>query len=574
MIKRFIKYYRPHLKLFFVDLLSAFTLSVLGLAYPMITREIINVGIKDKNMELLISYSILLLIIFIAMYFLEYVVTYWGHVLGLRIQYDMRRDLFSHLQKLSFNFFDNSKIGHLMSRIINDLFEISELAHHGPEDLFISLIKVVGAFIILMFINIKLTLISFSIIPIMVYFMIYYNNKLEMAFKKAKEKIADVNSRIEESLAGIRVVKSFTNEEYEIERFNYGNELFKNVRAEAFKYLGTFYPTINFLGNMAILIMIFVGGIFVYNGDINVGDFIAYNLFVGQFLQPLKVLLRFVEMYQQGAAGFRRFLEIMDTEAEIIDKENAIELKNVKGEIVFENVGFSYDEGKKVLHNINLHVSAGETIAIVGPSGGGKTTLCSLIPRFYDITEGSIKIDGIDIRDIKIKSLRRNIGLVQQDVFLFSGTIRDNIRYGRMDATDEEIIEAAKAANAHEFILELSDGYDTLIGERGIKLSGGQKQRIAIARMFLKNPPILILDEATSSLDNQSEAIIQKSIEKLSKNRTTFIIAHRLATVKHAKRIIVLTENGIVEEGTHEELMDKKGEYYKLYNAQFESLLI
>jgi ATP-binding cassette subfamily B protein len=325
---------------------------------------------------------------------------------------------------------------------------------------------------------------------------------------------------------------------------------------------------------MAILIMIFVGGIFVYNGDINVGDFIAYNLFVGQFLQPLKVLLRFVEMYQQGAAGFRRFLEIMDTEPEIIDKENAIELKNVKGEIVFENVGFSYDEGKKVLHNINLHVSAGETIAIVGPSGGGKTTLCSLIPRFYDINEGSIKIDGIDIRDIKIKSLRRNIGLVQQDVFLFSGTIRDNIRYGRMDATDEEIIEAAKAANAHEFILELSDGYDTLIGERGIKLSGGQKQRIAIARMFLKNPPILILDEATSSLDNQSEAIIQKSIEKLSKNRTTFIIAHRLATVKHAKRIIVLTENGIVEEGTHEELMNKKGEYYKLYNAQFESLLI
>nr|WP_206528156.1 ATP-binding cassette domain-containing protein [Marinitoga sp. 38H-ov] len=325
---------------------------------------------------------------------------------------------------------------------------------------------------------------------------------------------------------------------------------------------------------MAILIMMFVGVIFVYNGDINIGDFIAYNFFVVRFLQPLKVLLRFVEMYQQGAEGFRRFLEIMATEPEIIDKEDAIELKNVKGEVVFENVGFSYDEGKKVLHNINLHVSAGETIAIVGPSGGSKTTLCSLIPRFYDITEGSIKIDGIDVIDIKIKSLRQNIGLVQQDVFLFSGTIKDNIRYGKMDATDEEIIQAAKAANAHDFILELIDGYNTLIDERGIKLSGGQKQRIVIARTFLKNPPILILDKATSSLDNQSEAIIQKSIEDLSKNRTTFIIAHRLATVKHAKRIIVLTEKGIVEEGTHEELMNKKGEYFKLYNAQFESLLI
>jgi ATP-binding cassette subfamily B protein len=404
--------------------------------------------------------------------------------------------------------------------------------------------------------------------------MYIFNNKLEAAFREAKEKIADVNARIEESLSGIRVVKSFTNEEHEIKEFNKGNERFKEARTKAFKHLGVFYSQTKFLSNLAIVIMLLAGGIFVYNEQINIGDFFAYSLFVTQFLEPLNILLRFVEMYQQGGAGFRRFLQLMDIDPEVKDKPDAIEAGKLDGNVKFENVGFRYEEGEKVLHNISLSVKKGETVAIVGPSGAGKSTLCSLIPRFYDVPEGKVSIDGTDVRDFTLYSLRNNIGVVQQDVFLFSGSIRDNIAYGKFNATDEEVINAAKAANAHDFITKLVNGYDTNIGEKGVKLSGGQKQRISIARMFLKNPPILILDEATSSLDNYSEMIIQESIERLSTNRTTFIIAHRLATIRHAKRIIVLTDKGIVEQGTHEELINKKGVYYSLYNAQFEPLLL
>ncbi|MCP5455516.1 MAG: ABC transporter ATP-binding protein [Thermotogae bacterium] len=574
MLKRFFAYYKPHMKLFIFDMISAFFLSGLGLFYPMITRKIINEAIPDKNLNMVLTSALLLLGVYLMIWLFEYFVGYWGHVMGVRIQYDMRQDLFTHLQKLSFNYYSNTKIGHLMSRITNDLFEISEIAHHGPEDLFISLVKIVGAFILLLTINVKLTLITFAIVPFMFAFMVYYNNKLEEAFRAAKEKMADVNATIEESLSGIRVVKSFTNEDFEIERFKKGNDKFKQVRTDAFKYLGTFYSSVNFLSNMAILIMLVSGGIFVANGEINLGDFFAFSLFVTQFLQPLNVLLRFVEMYQQGAAGLRRFFEIMDTDPDIKDCEKAYDLKDVEGNIRFENVSFSYDEGETVLKNINLYVKKGETVAIVGPSGAGKSTLCSLVPRFYDVSEGSLFLDKNNIKDVTLKSLRQNIGIVQQDVFLFSGTIRDNIAYGNFNATDEQIIESAKAANAHDFIMKLPEGYNTYIGERGVKLSGGQKQRISIARMFLKNPPILILDEATSSLDNQSEAIIQQSIAKLSENRTTFIIAHRMATIRHARRIIVLTENGIEEEGTHDSLMEKKGAYYNLYNAHFESLLV
>ncbi len=574
MLKRFLKYYKPHWKLFSIDLFSAIALSSLGLIYPLVVKDIINIAIPDQNLKMVFSLSALLVGVYILIMIFEHINTYWGHVFGLRIQYDMRRDLFTHLQKLSFNYFSNNKVGHLMSRIINDLFEISEIAHHGPEDLLISSVKFIGAFLILINYNVKLTLIIFIVIPFMFAFMVYFNKKLENAFREAKEKIADVTARIEESLSGIRVVKSFANEEYEISTFNKGNDKYKSVRKKAFKHLGIFYPGTNFLANMAIVIMLISGGIFVARGEIDVGVFIMYNLYVAEFLNPLKILLRFVEMYQQGAAGIRRFFEILDTEPDIKDKENALDLKKVNGKIEFENVGFSYDDDKKVLHNIHLKVNKGETVAIVGPSGVGKTTLCNLIPRFYDIQEGSIKIDENDIRDLALKSLRLNIGIVQQDVFLFSGSVRENIAYGKLDSSEEEIIQAAKDANAHEFIMQLPAGYDTVIGERGIKLSGGQKQRLSIARVFLKNPPILILDEATSSLDNKSEAIIQKSIERLSENRTTFIIAHRMATIKQAKRIIVLTDRGIEEEGTHEKLLEKKGVYYSLYNAHFESLLI
>lgn len=570
MIKRFAKYYKPHMKLFILDLVCALLIAFTDLVYPMITRSFINDIIPNRKVQFIFILGAVLLILYIIRFGLEYIVGYYGHVLGVRMEYDMRKEMFTHVQGLPFSYFDNTKTGHIMSRIVNDLNEISELAHHGPEDLFISIIMLLGSFFLLLGINVKLTLITFTIIPFMIFFAMHYNTKMRRNFKQIRESLADINGRLEDSISGIRVVKSFTNEEYEIEKFDYGNENFKFLRTKSVRYIGIFSGGINFFSNISTLFTLIIGGYFVYLGEITTGDMVAYLIYINQFLQPVKRLANFVEQFQRGMAGFKRFTEVMDIESDITDRENAAEIGEAKGNVEFRDVKFSYDDKNAVLTDVNLTVHSGDTIAVVGPSGAGKTTLCSLIPRFYEIDQGSIRVDNLDIRDITIKSLRKNIGIVQQDVFLFAGTIRENIAYGNLDASEKEIVEAAKAANAHDFIMELPEGYDTYIGERGVRLSGGQKQRISIARMFLKNPPILILDEATSSLDNQSEAVIQNSIEELAKGRTTFIIAHRMATIKNAKRIVVLTEKGIEEEGNHKELMEKKGVYYSLYSTQFE----
>lgn len=573
MIKKLMKYYKPHMGLFILDLVCAVLIAAADLVYPMVSRELINKVIPQGNTSVIFRIGGILFIIYFVRMILQYIVGYYGHLMGVMMEYDMRKEAFSHIMDLSFDFFDNTRTGHIMSRVVNDLNDITEMAHHGPEDLIISTIKIIGAFILLCTINIKLTLIIFAIMPLVLYFMVMYNFKLEQSFRKFREKLADVNAGLESSISGIRVVKSFTAENRERAKFDKGNETFKQARGETVKYIGIFDSVSEFLSNMVIVITIVSGGYFVSNGIINAGDFVAYIIYIGQFLQPLNTFVRFTEMYQQGMAGFKRFQELLSVQPTVVDKPDARELGNVKGDVEFDDVCFSYDEGESVLAGINLKVRAGETIAIVGPSGAGKTTLCSLMPRFYDVESGSVKIDGTDIRDVTLNSLRSSIGIVQQDVFLFPGNIKDNIAYGCPDAGDEDIIKAAKLANAHDFIMEMPNGYDTYIGERGVMLSGGQKQRLSIARMFLKNPRILILDEATSSLDTLSEAVIQESLERLAESRTTFIIAHRLATIRKAKRIIVLTENGIVEEGSHEELIANKGLYYKLYNSQFESLL-
>jgi len=548
----------------------AFLIAALDLVFPMVTREIINKVIPEGRMRTLYVLTAVLIVLYVLRYLFNYIVDYWGHVVGIRMEYDMRRDLFGHLQTLPFNFFDNTKTGHLMSRIVNDLREISELAHHGPEDLFISFIMLVGSFVILMNVEWRLTLIVFAFIPIMIWFAISKRKRMEEAFRTVKKKIANVNAQLENSLSGIRVSKSFTNEEYEMVKFNEGNKEFKESRQDAFKVMAEFTSGVQFFSNLLNLVVISVGGIFVYRGIINFGDLVAYLLFVNFFLQPIRRLTSFIQQYQDGMTGFERFVEIMEIKPDIVDKDHAIELTDVKGKIELKNVTFSYNDNKKdVLAGINHTVESGNTLALVGPSGGGKTTLCHLIPRFYELVEGEILIDGIDIRDITLKSLRRNIGLVQQDIFLFTGTIKENILYGNTDASDEEVIEAAKNANIHDFIMTLPDGYNTYTGEKGVKLSGGQKQRISIARVFLKNPPILILDEATSALDNETEIIIQKALERLSVGRTTLVIAHRLSTIKNADEIIVLTDKGIKETGKHEQLIKEEGIYARLYNSQF-----
>lgn len=575
MLKKFASYYKPHWRLLLLDLVSALLISTTDLIFPMITRNFIDDVIPNKELSLIYQFGLVLLALYLIRMVLEYIVGYYGHVLGVRMEYDMRRDIFHHVNRLPYNYFDNTKTGHIMSRIVNDLFEIAEIAHHGPEDLFISSVKIIGAFILLMTINVQLTLIVFAIIPFLFAFMIIYNSKLKVVFGRLRERVADINARIEDSISGIRVVKSFTNEKFETAKFDTDNKNLRDTRTKTVKHIGFFDAGVHFMANISLVVTLVAGGYFVATDRITIGDFVAYIMFISLFLEPLRVLARFIEQYQQGMAGFRRFQEIIDTKPEIVDKENAIVLGEVKGDVEFKDVKFSYmDNATNILKNLNLKVPAGETVAIVGQSGVGKTTITNLIPRFYDIDEGSITVDGIDIRDVTQESLRKNIGIVQQDVFLFSGTIRENIMYGYQNASEEELINAAKAANAHDFIMKLADGYDTYIGERGVKLSGGQKQRLSIARMFLKNPTILILDEATSSLDNETEAIIQDSIERLTKNRTTFIIAHRLATIKSAKRIVVLSENGIEEEGTHSELIAKKGTYHKLYHSQSELLSI
>ncbi|WP_186430581.1 ABC transporter ATP-binding protein [Clostridium sp. BSD9I1] len=574
-LKKFISYYKPYKKMFYMDMLCAFTLSLIDLMFPIIVSFMLNnVYIKERS-EILKYITLIgtgLLLMYIVRYFCQYYITSWGHIMGARMEADMRSDIFSHLQRLSFSYYDNTNTGKLMSRIVTDLFDISELAHHGPEDLFISLLKIVGSFMILMSIDARITIILLFITLFMIYSSLFYNKKMRAVFKSNKEKIANVNAQIQDSLSGIRVVKSFSNEEIENKKFEIGNDAFLQTKENSYTIMGKFFSMNGFFQGILYLSVVIFGGIFISNGSFQAKDLMVYILYINIFLNPIDKLVNFTEQYQKGITGFERFLEVINTHPDIIDKKDAIELENPKGEIILENVSFSYDNRNSVLKDINISMEAGKTVAIVGPSGSGKTTFCSIIPRFYEVDEGSVKIDGIDIRDIKIKSLRSNIGIVQQDVYMFAGTIKENIAYGDTNATDEQIIEAAKMANAHEFIMGLEEGYDTYVGERGVKLSGGQKQRISIARVFLKNPQILILDEATSALDNESERLIQRSLELLSKNRTTIVIAHRLSTIRNADEIIVLTDEGVKERGNHDELMNKKGEYMNLYNMQFDQV--
>ena len=565
MLKRFIRYYKPYKKLFILDLLAAFLVSACDLFYPMITRNIINDVIPNKQIKLLFVFAIVLTLIFLIKAGLNYFMQYWGHVVGVRMQADMRRDLFDKLQDMPNKYFDNNKTGVIMSRIINDLLDISELAHHGPEDLFISLVMLVGSFIILCTINVPLTIITFAIIPFLLFYTIHKRNKMKKAFKETRVKTGEVNATIENSISGVRVTKSFGNKAYEMEKFDKSNDIFKKAREHAYKAMAEYFSGMFFLVDMLELIVLIAAGYFTYLGKINVGDFAAYLLYIKMFLQPIRKLINFNEMFQNGMSGFERYEEIMNEENE---KEipNAKELKDVKGKITIKDVTFRYDNKESILENFNLDIEAGKMVALVGPSGGGKTTICNLIPRFYDYESGQIFIDDVDISTVTLKSLRENIGIVQQDVFLFTGTIKENIMYGNPNATDEEVIEASKNACLHDFIMGLEDGYDTFIGERGVKLSGGQKQRISIARVFLKNPAILILDEATSALDNVTEYEIQKALEELSKDRTTLVVAHRLSTVKNSDEIVVLTDKGIEERGTHEELIKLGGVYSNLHN--------
>lgn len=572
-IKKLIPYYKPYLGLFIADLFFAVLSAGIALVLPLFVRYITGTVIylpgEEAVRQILIIGGIMLLLVLIDTYCVFFI-SYYGHIMGAKIEYNMRSEIFAHYQKLSFNFFDNQKVGQLMTRITNDLFEITELLHHGPEDILISVIKIVGSFIILASIDIKLALLAFALIPIMLVYSLYFNRHMKRAFKNNRVKIAEINSQIEDNLSGIRVVKSFANEEVEMDKFLVGNKGFLAAKRNSYKYMGGFHAGLGSFTTMIQMVVIVGGTIFIAKGQVDVKDLVTFLLYVSTFTEPVRKLINFTETFLNGYSGYERFREIMAIEPDIVDVPNAKEMGDVRGDIEFKDVTFRYDDNNPVvLDHVNLKVEAGAYMALVGPSGAGKSTLCSLIPRFYDVTEGQVLVDGTDIREYKMKSLRDHIGIVQQDVYLFVGSVLDNIRYGRPDATFEEVVQAAKEANAHDFIMGLPDGYDTDIGQRGVKLSGGQKQRLSIARVFLKNPPILIFDEATSSLDNESERVVQESLEKLAKNRTTFVIAHRLSTIRNAKKILVLSEEGICEEGTHQELMDKHGAYEKLYNMQF-----
>lgn len=564
-----LSYYRPYMGIFIADMIFAILAAVVSLVIPLVVRYITSdVVFRDSSVALaqITRLGIFMLLLIAGQCFCNFFISNYGHVMGAKIEYDMRAEIFAHYQKLSFRFYDDQKVGQLMSRITSDLFDITELLHHGPENLVISVIKIIGAFVIMMSISPRLTAAAFILVPFMLFYAFFFNKKMKKAFRLNRVKIADINSQIEDNLSGIRVVKSFANEQIENEKFKKGNNGFLAAKKNSYKYMGGYHSGLTAFTMAITVVVILAGGIMITKGTGSVTDLITFLLYINVFTEPIKTLIDFTEQFQNGYSGFERFAEMMEVVPDIEDRPNAAELQEVQGNISFEDVSFHYaDSDQMVLNHVNLDVKAGEYIALVGSSGAGKSTLCSLIPRFYDVCSGRITVDGLDIRDVKLKSLRDRIGIVQQDVYLFAGTILENIRYGKPDATREEVIRAAKDANAHEFIMNFPDGYDTDIGQRGVKLSGGQKQRLSIARVFLKNPPILIFDEATSALDNESEKVVQDSLEKLAKDRTTFVIAHRLTTIRNAGRILVLTDNGIEESGTHEELMEKNGIYRKLY---------
>ena len=569
-IKKFIHYYGPYKAVFFIDLICAAVISLVDLAYPQILRTMTKtLFTQDKVMILhaLPVIAVSLFVMYIVQSLCKYYVTYQGHMMGANMERDMRRELFDHYQELSFSYYSRNYSGQMMSKLVSDLFDISEFAHHGPENLFISLVKIVGAFIFLFFINKKLALPLIILVIVMFVFSFRQNAKMQETFMENRRKIGDVNASLQDTLSGIRVVQSFANEDIEREKFKKSNEAFLVSKRDNYHCMGGFMSSNLFFQGMMYLVTLVYGGYLIAQGEMQTGDLAMYALYIGIFISPIQILVELVEMMQKGLSGFRRFLDVMETESEIKDADDAVELKDVKGHVRYDHVSFHYsDDETPVLSDISIDIPAGRSIALVGPSGSGKTTICSLLPRFYDVTGGSITVDGKDIRGLTLKSLRSQIGMVQQDVYLFDGTIKDNIAYGKPGATDDEIIKAAKCASIHDFIMELPDGYDTYVGDRGTRLSGGQKQRISIARVFLKNPPILILDEATSALDNESERWIQKSLEELSKNRTTITIAHRLSTIRDADEIIVITEDGIAERGTHAELLAQNGVYAAYYN--------
>lgn len=573
VLKRFISYYKPYRFLFWFDMLCALALSVIDLAFPQILNSLTKGLFTRPGSEILRSVFWVgagMLVLYLIRFGCQYFITTWGHIMGARMESNMRQDLFDHLQKLSFSYYDKNNTGEMMSKLLSDLFDISELAHHGPENIFISLLKIIGSFVLLMTVNVKMTLILIVVTVVMAVFTAAQNGKMRTTFMDNRKKIAKVNARVQDSLSGIRVVKSFGNEALEQDKFRETNEQFLESKNSNYRVMGQFHAGNAFFLGLLYTAVLVMGGVSIANGTLTLSDLTLYVLYINIFMGPIETLINFTEMFQKGYAGFRRFLEVVETDPEITDAPDAKELSAVKGDIAFHDVSFGYSNGDHVLHHVDFSIPSGKTVALVGPSGGGKTTVCSLIPRFYDVTSGSITVDGMDIRDLTLHSLRSAIGIVQQDVYLFGGTIRENILYGKPDATEEELYEAAKRANIHDFILSLPQGYDTSAGERGVRLSGGQKQRIAIARVFLKNPKILILDEATSALDNESERHIQEALEELSIGRTTLVIAHRLSTIRNADEILVINDEGIQERGTHDELLALDGLYAEYYNMQFD----
>ncbi|MCI8388822.1 MAG: ABC transporter ATP-binding protein [Clostridiales bacterium] len=568
MLKRFISYYKPHKLLFSLDMLASLVISLIGIIYPIITREMLNDLIPNRNYRMIVIFGIALLAVYIVRMLLNYFVQYYGHVMGVRMQAQMRSDMFDRLESLPYGYYDNHETGKIMSRMTNDLMDISELAHHGPENLLISTITIVTSFIYLARINLPLTLIIFACVPFLIIISLALRTKMRDAFKKSRESVAVINSSLESSISGIRVTKAFTNAKKEREKFEVGNGEFVESRRAAYKAMGQFHSGTSFITDIFNVVVLIAGGLFLYNGDIIFGDYSAFIVSVGLFVSPVMTLINFMEQYQNGVTGFERFIEIMDAEPER-DAPDAVDVGKLEGTIEFKNVNYSYDDSKEVLKNISLKIEKGKTFALVGPSGGGKTTICHLIPHFYDIVSGELLIDGREVHTITMDSLRRNIGIVQQDIYLFNASIRENILYGRLDATDEEVIEAAKRANIHDYIMTLPDKYETQIGERGVRLSGGQKQRLSIARVFLKNPSILILDEATSALDNTTEIMIQEALDELCRGRTTLVVAHRLSTIKNADEIAVISDGHIIEQGNHDELLAHGGMYASLYNGQF-----